>query len=363
MSQLKIISLDNLKYVMNYLKTKFTAPMATGDELGNNIRETYQRKDEKIANAHHADHSDTADKATNATYTQNATNDALGREISKTYVSAAGGKVDGELHVQQPAADDRSDKPATTQWTADLLAHTLPSKKEDGSLQSWDINVTGNAQTATEAAHTKEADHSKSADTAVSANAVAWTNVSGKPGTYTPAPHDHDAVYVKKDEASKAVRFTNGTCIESTGDTVMIGMQPMNGDKAKAAMWLEKDDTTEPVMGKPRAVGGIMTWNDGIRSCDSRLDLGEYPAQPKTNSIALCDKEGSPFMFMQGTAHPDRYVATMQVFNDKPRKNGAYLNLHMCQNGVRLLDTNAVIQGAAMNVPTSDNGWGNFWIT
>lgn len=363
MSQLKIISLDNLKYIMNYLKTKFTAPMASCDAAGNNIQETYLKKTEKAADAVHADDAERAARATSAV---NATNDALGREISKTYVSAAGGKVEGELHVQQPADNDRSDKPATTSWTANLLAHTLPSKKEDGTLQTWDINVSGNAKTADDATHAanadaaKEADHAKAADTA---NAVAWDGVSGKPATYPPAPHDHDAVYVKKDEASKAVKFTNGTCIESVGDTVMAGMQPMNGDKKKAVMWFEKDDTTEPVMGKPRAVGGIMTWNDGIRSCDSRLDLGEYPAQPKTNSIALCDKEGSPFMFMQGTANPDRYVATMQVFNDKPRKNGAYLNLHMCQNGVRLLDTNAVIQGAAMNVPTSDNGWGNFWIT
>lgn len=123
MSQLKIISLDNLKYIINYLKTKFTAPMASCDAAGNNIQETYLKKTGKAVDAVHADDADKATKATKAT------NDALGREISKTYVSVAGGKVDGELHVQQPADDDRSDKPATTSWTANLLAHTLPSKK------------------------------------------------------------------------------------------------------------------------------------------------------------------------------------------------------------------------------------------
>ena len=363
MSQLKIISLDNLKYIMNYLKTKFTAPMASCDAAGNNIQETYLKKTEKAADAVHADDAERAARATSAV---NATNDALGREISKTYVSAAGGKVEGELHVQQPADNDRSDKPATTSWTANLLAHTLPSKKEDGTLQTWDINVSGNAKTADDATHAanadaaKEADHAKAADTA---NAVAWDGVSGKPAAYPPAAHDHDSVYVKKDEASKAIKFTNGTCIESADNTVMIGMQPMNGDKNKAAMWFEKDDTTTPVNGKPRAAGGFMTWNDGIRTCDSRLTLGEYPAQAKTNSISFCDKDGKQFSFLQATAHPDRYAATWLVFNDVERKNGAYLNLHMCKNGVRMIGTNCVVQAPAFNMPTSDNGWGNFWIT
>lgn len=166
---------------MQYLKTNFIAKRATGDEAGHDIQQTYLRKNEKATDSNHAD---TADNAVNAASADKATNDALGREISKTYVATAGGKVDGELHIQQPADDDRSDRPATTSWTAKLLANTLPSKKEDGSLQTWDINVSGNAATATKAVNADkaaEADHAKAADVASSANAVAWNNVTGKP--------------------------------------------------------------------------------------------------------------------------------------------------------------------------------------
>ena len=44
---MKIVSLENLQYLMRYLKTKFIAARTVCDELGNDIRETYLRKDEK----------------------------------------------------------------------------------------------------------------------------------------------------------------------------------------------------------------------------------------------------------------------------------------------------------------------------
>ena len=59
--------------------------------------------------------------------------------------------------------------------TINYTSYTV-TKTGSGASGTWGISITGNAATAT---------------TASSANAVAWTNVSGKPSTFTPASHTH----------------------------------------------------------------------------------------------------------------------------------------------------------------------------
>lgn len=152
---MKVISLDNLKYLVQYLKTTFIAQRASCDASGNDIESTYLKKADKAAEAAHAD---TADNADNASIATKAVNDGLGRNIAKTYLSADGGKISGELHLENPAEDDNSDKPATTSWVTTQISKAVPSKKTDGSMQTWDINVSGSAATA------KEADHAKTSD-------------------------------------------------------------------------------------------------------------------------------------------------------------------------------------------------------
>lgn len=232
---MKIVSLENLQYLMRYLKTKFIAARTVCDELGNDIRETYLRKDEKAVASVHADK---ADNASLADFADKASKDALGREIAKTYVSAAGGKVDGELHVQQPAEDDNSDKAATTSWVTTQISKAVPSKKTDGSMQTWDINVSGSAETArkaTEADHAKESDHAKAADTATSANAVAWDNVTGKPAK-APLASLADGLSVIKVLGSDSAPYT---------------MKDSDFDQIGAYVIAKGDTAAEPFLGQP----------------------------------------------------------------------------------------------------------------
>lgn len=271
---MKFISLDNLKYLMRYLKSNFIAPRAKGDELG--------------------------------------------RDISETYITAAGGNIDGVLHINEPEADDCSDQPATTNWTKNLLKHTLPSKKEDGSLQSWDINVTGNAATATaatnakkaeeadhaaEAEHAKdadhvkdsdhatEADHAKKADAASTADSVAWNNVVGKPDTtpladglrivktlgsddapYTMKDSDFDQcgmyVIVKGDAAAEPFA-------DNLGDTRILNMYPLPRFHTLIAV-------------SPRSEGGLAVgrfwdgiWKGWHRLLDAQPTDGATLIEPK----------------------------------------------------------------------------------
>ena len=49
---------------------------------------------------------------------------------------------------------------------------------------------------------------SQSVSYAGSAGSVAWSNVSGKPDTYTPSSHDHDSIYVKKSGSTMTGNLT-----------------------------------------------------------------------------------------------------------------------------------------------------------
>ncbi|MCQ1533580.1 pyocin knob domain-containing protein, partial [Mitsuokella jalaludinii] len=58
-----------------------------------------------------------------------------------------------------------------------------PTKTGGGASGTWGINISGNAATAT------------TATKANTASSVAWSGVTGKPGTYPPSAHNHDSAY------------------------------------------------------------------------------------------------------------------------------------------------------------------------
>lgn len=58
-----------------------------------------------------------------------------------------------------------------------------PTKTGGGASGTWGINISGNAASAT------------TATKANTASSVAWSGVTGKPGTYPPSAHNHDSAY------------------------------------------------------------------------------------------------------------------------------------------------------------------------
>ena len=74
--------------------------------------------------------------------------------------------------------------------TADIAARAT---KADEATHAAKADEATHAVNADEAAHAATATTS---DTANSAGAVAWNNVSGKPSTFAPAPHNHDSAYL-----------------------------------------------------------------------------------------------------------------------------------------------------------------------
>lgn len=386
---------------MQYLKTNFIAKRATGDEAGHDIQQTYLRKNEKATDSNHAD---TADNAVNAASADKATNDALGREISKTYVATAGGKVEGELHVQQPSDDDRSDKPATTSWTANLLAHTLPSKKEDGSLQTWDINVSGNAATATKADEATEATHAASADSAKeaehaevadTASAVQWDAVQGKPdmNEYSrkidvPALAEMArALKMRKElgvDAEHVYSAMNSADFERNGIYhIWYGSGDALPKDCTGDLWIFKlnDDTSYGTMiaVTPRTnniyIGhfskGVwqgwqttQTKNQRVDIKEPRLTVGAYAPNNETwrNQLFFMDKNDMYYGYLQGVVGKDFYATEIGTSNTTAHNNNVYFRTEVNKVGVRYTRTNSTIVPEGIYVPTGDNGHGNFWI-
>ena|GEM_PF-1149555 len=65
---------------------------------------------------------------------------------------------------------------STIAFTDDINAYA-PTKTGGGASGTWGINISGNANTAS------------------TASSVAWSGVTGKPGTYPPSAHNHDSAY------------------------------------------------------------------------------------------------------------------------------------------------------------------------
>lgn len=64
----------------------------------------------------------------------------------------------------------------TVAFTSDINSFA-PTKTGGGASGTWGINISGNANTAS------------------TASSVAWSGVTGKPGTYPPSAHNHDSAY------------------------------------------------------------------------------------------------------------------------------------------------------------------------
>lgn len=65
---------------------------------------------------------------------------------------------------------------STVAFTSDINSFA-PTKTGGGASGTWGISITGNANTAS------------------TASSVAWSGVTGKPGTYPPSAHNHDSAY------------------------------------------------------------------------------------------------------------------------------------------------------------------------
>lgn len=82
---------------------------------------------------------------------------------------------DGRLHYRTGWMDRKNN------WNTILDSENYnlfaPTKTGGGASGTWGINITGNAKTAT------------------TASSVAWSGVTGKPGTYPPSAHNHDSAY------------------------------------------------------------------------------------------------------------------------------------------------------------------------
>ena len=66
---------------------------------------------------------------------------------------------------------------------ASTVNNYAPTKTGGGASGTWGINISGNAASAT------------TATKANTASSVAWSGVTGKPGTYPPSAHNHDSAY------------------------------------------------------------------------------------------------------------------------------------------------------------------------
>ena len=82
---------------------------------------------------------------------------------------------DGRLHYRTGWADDK--QPWNTILDSENYNLFTPTKTGGGASGTWGINISGNAKTAT------------------TASSVAWSGVTGKPGTYPPSAHNHDSAY------------------------------------------------------------------------------------------------------------------------------------------------------------------------
>lgn len=190
---MKIISLDNLKYILTYLKTRYVAPRATSDELGNNINETYLTKNGTARYAVHADDASTARAV--------AWNNI---QDKPEYLQDAGiiKEKDGQL-----ATKDFNGKVPTMDRDGALAVgeaihlHHITDTDDTAATIKFDpaTGITSDAQI-----HAYDAQH------------VAWDSVDGKPTLFPPENHNHDSEYIKKTDASilassLSVRKTLGT--------------------------------------------------------------------------------------------------------------------------------------------------------
>ena len=66
---------------------------------------------------------------------------------------------------------------------ASTVNNFAPTKTGGGASGTWGISISGNAASAT------------TATKANTASSVAWSGVTGKPGTYPPSAHNHDSAY------------------------------------------------------------------------------------------------------------------------------------------------------------------------
>lgn len=88
----------------------------------------------------------------------------------------------GRLHYRTGWSNDKS-QPWNTILDSENYNRFAPTKTGGGASGTWGINISGNAASAT------------TATKANTASSVAWSGVTGKPGTYPPSAHNHDSAY------------------------------------------------------------------------------------------------------------------------------------------------------------------------
>lgn len=156
----RLVSLNNLKRFLNYLRTGFTAPKSKCDALGNVIDETYLQK-------------------------KDLSGGSTGKGGSIAYVDEKGklGVGDEIELIKKPAKEGDPEKKATLKFDGDYLISNVPIKA--------DVENSGSSSSGS----------GSSGNGTVLSSSVKWKDIKDKPDAFPPLMHTHDD-YVKKSELS-----------------------------------------------------------------------------------------------------------------------------------------------------------------
>lgn len=200
---MKIISLDNLKYVLKYLKNDFTAAKAYADEFGNNIRSTYVRKGDKVATAALADRAITAGSVNwsdvrNKPDIENGFKDCISKK-KVLQEDEYGNLPDGDLSTMLPGMNGR----------AAVIADAIQfhKKKEDGSSKKGTIEFDGQSFTS---------DIPFNVHVTGAVDSATWDSISGKPEKFPAEDHNHDELYIKKSDTNILTDMSNSLNVRKT---------------------------------------------------------------------------------------------------------------------------------------------------
>ena len=152
-----------------------------------------------------------------------------------------------------------------------------PSTDGTRARGTWNINVTGNAKTAT---------------TATNANSVPWSGITNKPTTFPPSSHNHDDSY----PGITGARATGTWGISITGSAGSAGSVPWSGITGKPSTYApsaHNHDSAYPGTNGARASG---TWGiniSGTAAVANSVHWNNVTNKPTTFTPATHNHDGS----------------------------------------------------------------------
>ena len=397
-SNKKLVSLKNLKHFLDYLRTKFTAPMAKCDEDGNIIADTYLPA-KNVMKDGERDFTGKIPKVDAHDALQISTDMTFNKEISGKNKQATlkfdGARLVSDVPIQAQLVGtmDTTVKEAlkadSVEWRDVLHAPDMNNYAlKDEGLQVHNLGVdktkpyTMNYKDFNKVGiyHIYYGDANAMPKGCADNLWIFKLDNGIESSTLLAAASGTDDSYIGHfvNKVWKGWRVTSGhsddidiggswNIQKDAANRFLIGAHGMNKDYSKSSYWIDQNAVNHTLK-QLRVDGGLINTVPGtFRLVDTRItDVGTYAptGQVWYNQLFFMGKnEDHYYGYIQGIVTPTWYGTEIGTSNTTAHNNNVFFRTEVNNAGKRYTKTNSTFIPEGIMIPTSDNGQGNFWIS